>query len=104
MSIVENVISVRLDDKNDALVILDQTLLPNEVTYLRLKTAEEIWQAIKRLQVRGPPPSALPPPLDSTCAPSTSRPTATRISGWNSSGSRSIWPPPGLRRSTFFTP
>ena len=55
MSIVENVISVRLDDKNDALVILDQTLLPNEVTYLRLKTAEEIWQAIKRLQVRGAP-------------------------------------------------
>lgn len=55
MSIVENVISVRLDDDNDALVILDQTLLPNEVKYLELKTAEEVWQAIKKLQVRGAP-------------------------------------------------
>lgn len=55
MSVVENVISVRLDDENDALVILDQTLLPNEVKYLELKTAEEVWQAIKKLQVRGAP-------------------------------------------------
>ena len=45
----------RLDDENSALVILDQTLLPNEVKYLALHTNEEICHAIKTLQVRGAP-------------------------------------------------
>lgn len=55
MSVVDKITSVRLDDASDALVILDQTLLPNEVQYLALKTKEEIWDAIKKLQVRGAP-------------------------------------------------
>jgi methylthioribose-1-phosphate isomerase len=46
---------VRLDDEAGALVILDQTLLPNEVVYLRLKTQEAIWEAIRGLRVRGAP-------------------------------------------------
>ena len=45
----------RLDDENSALVILDQTLLPNEVKYLSLRTNAEICHAIKTLQVRGAP-------------------------------------------------
>lgn len=45
----------RLDDRNSALVILDQTLLPGRVEYRSLTTMEEIWQAIHRLQVRGAP-------------------------------------------------
>ena len=36
MSVVDKITSVRLDDASDALVILDQTLLPNEVQYLAL--------------------------------------------------------------------
>jgi methylthioribose-1-phosphate isomerase len=47
--------SVDLDDENDALVILDQTLLPNEVKFLHLKKIEEIWEAINILKVRGAP-------------------------------------------------
>jgi methylthioribose-1-phosphate isomerase len=47
--------TVELDDRNDALVIIDQTLLPNEFTYLHLKTREEIWEAISELRVRGAP-------------------------------------------------
>lgn len=45
----------RLDDAEGALVILDQTLLPGKVEYRSLKTMEEIWQAIRLLQVRGAP-------------------------------------------------
>lgn len=45
----------RLDDAHNALVILDQTLLPGRVEYRALTTMEEIWQAIRKLQVRGAP-------------------------------------------------
>jgi len=41
--------------ENDELVILDQTLLPTEIKYLRITTAEEVWEAIKVLRVRGAP-------------------------------------------------
>ena len=44
-----------LDDLNDALVIIDQTKLPNEEVFLELKTTEEIADAILRLCVRGAP-------------------------------------------------
>ncbi len=47
--------TVRLDDDNSALVILDQTLLPNNTEYLHLKSKEDIWNAIYKLQVRGAP-------------------------------------------------
>ena len=41
--------------ENDALVLLDQTKLPVETIYLTLTTAEEVWAAIRHLQVRGAP-------------------------------------------------
>jgi len=47
--------TLELDDKNNALIIIDQTLLPNEFTYLHLKTQPEIWEAICELRVRGAP-------------------------------------------------
>lgn len=47
--------TVSLDDKNDALVIIDQTKLPGSIEMLSLKTAEEIRNAIYLLQVRGAP-------------------------------------------------
>ncbi|HVP18104.1 MAG TPA: S-methyl-5-thioribose-1-phosphate isomerase [Spirochaetia bacterium] len=46
---------VRLDDEAGVLVILDQTLLPNETVSLRLGTQGEIWEAIYQLRVRGAP-------------------------------------------------
>ncbi|MBQ7543639.1 MAG: S-methyl-5-thioribose-1-phosphate isomerase [Synergistaceae bacterium] len=45
--------TVSLDD--DALVILDQTKLPNSIEILHLTTQPEIWRAIRTLQVRGAP-------------------------------------------------
>lgn len=47
--------SVMLDDAQDALVLLDQTLLPGEKTFLHLKSQEDIWEAIYELKVRGAP-------------------------------------------------
>lgn len=47
--------TVQLDDVNDELIIIDQTVLPNEVKYLHLKKITEIWDAIYELQVRGAP-------------------------------------------------
>lgn len=42
-------------DVDGYLVLLDQTRLPNETAYLDCRTVEEVWQAIKRLSVRGAP-------------------------------------------------
>ena len=47
--------TVALDERADALVILDQTKLPAEVKFLRLTEQKEIWRAIYLLQVRGAP-------------------------------------------------
>lgn len=46
---------VKLDTKNNELILLDQTLLPNEEKYIRLKNKESIWDAIYELKVRGAP-------------------------------------------------
>ena len=46
---------VPLKFENDRLYILDQTLLPNEEKIIELVTAEEVWEAIKKLRVRGAP-------------------------------------------------
>jgi methylthioribose-1-phosphate isomerase len=35
--------------------LLDQTLLPSEVAFLDCRTVDDIWQAIRRLAVRGAP-------------------------------------------------
>src|SRR5215831_2423418 len=42
-------------DTDGHLVLLDQTRLPTETVYLECHTAEDVWQAIKRLRVRGAP-------------------------------------------------
>lgn len=51
----KQIIPVALDDADSALVIVDQTLIPNETKYLRLRTQPEIWEAIHTLRVRGAP-------------------------------------------------
>ncbi len=49
------VVPARLNEAKDKLVIIDQTLLPNEEKWLELDKAEDIWEAIKKLRVRGAP-------------------------------------------------
>ncbi len=38
-----------------AVIMVDQVRLPGELIYLRTRSVEELWQAIKTLQVRGAP-------------------------------------------------
>ena len=47
--------TVRLEDENNAVVIIDQTKLPGKIAIISLHTAQEIWNAIYLLQVRGAP-------------------------------------------------
>ena len=47
--------TVRLSDDQNAVVILDQTRLPAEECYLEFTSAEDIWDAIYKLKVRGAP-------------------------------------------------
>ena len=47
--------TVNYDRERGELVILDQTLLPGTVKYLRLHSPEGVWEAIRLLRVRGAP-------------------------------------------------
>lgn len=47
--------AVALDDNNSALLILDQTQLPNHIEVLHLTDINDIFNAIYTLQVRGAP-------------------------------------------------
>lgn len=47
--------TVTLNDKKDAIKIIDQTLLPNRFEQIELSDLESVYHAIKTLQVRGAP-------------------------------------------------
>ena len=55
MNELENVRNVRLNEAGDKVLILDQEKLPNVEEYLELGNAEELYDAIFRLKVRGAP-------------------------------------------------
>ena len=44
-----------LEWTNDKLRIIDQTQLPLKLEYIDCETAEDVWDAIKKLKVRGAP-------------------------------------------------
>ncbi|MGI6107928.1 MAG: S-methyl-5-thioribose-1-phosphate isomerase [Lachnospiraceae bacterium] len=47
--------TVKLADDRSCLLILDQTLLPGRVEVLKIDKIEDIWEAIRKLRVRGAP-------------------------------------------------
>ena len=47
--------NIKLSDNQKAVVILDQSLLPNQVKYISQETPEEMYDAIFHLRVRGAP-------------------------------------------------
>lgn len=56
MNINESIVqSVVLDDENDSIILLDQTLLPSEKKYLKITEMKDLWDAIYELKVRGAP-------------------------------------------------
>ena len=50
---VTHVDNVKLSEDGRAVVIIDQSLLPNETVYLTLDKAEDLWEAIYSLRVQG---------------------------------------------------
>lgn len=52
---VTHIDNVRLGEDERSVVIIDQTQLPNRTVYLTLRTPQEMYDAIKLLQVRGAP-------------------------------------------------
>ncbi|MDH4467535.1 MAG: S-methyl-5-thioribose-1-phosphate isomerase [Bacteriovoracaceae bacterium] len=46
---------ISVEWKKDHLQLLDQTLLPTQTLFFRCDTAQDVWQAIKSLRVRGAP-------------------------------------------------
>lgn len=52
---MSDIFTVRLSEDGGAVEIIDQTLLPNEVKFLKLSRAEDIFEAIAELRVRGAP-------------------------------------------------
>lgn len=51
----DEIINIKLSEDKKSVVILDQTKLPTVTEYLTLKTAEDIYEAIVKLRVRGAP-------------------------------------------------
>lgn len=47
--------TVELDEREGGILIIDQTALPGKTEVIRLRTAQEIWDAIYLLKVRGAP-------------------------------------------------
>lgn len=50
-----DLVTVKADWAGPTVVILDQTKLPGSEEYLHLRTAEDIWEAIYQLKLRGAP-------------------------------------------------
>lgn len=55
MEFLSDLKTVRLSDDEEAVIVLDQTLLPEKEAYIWLFTKEEIGEAIYKLRVRGAP-------------------------------------------------
>lgn len=53
MKSIENIKSVYLEE--NAIIILDQTLLPGEKVYIKVEKIEDLYDAIYKLKVRGAP-------------------------------------------------
>ena len=51
----DEVLTVRMAPDERSLDIIDQTLLPGTIRRIPLRTKEEIWEAIRKLRVRGAP-------------------------------------------------
>lgn len=49
------IVPARLNEAKDTMILLDQTLLPVEKKFIEVSKLEDIWEAIKKLRVRGAP-------------------------------------------------
>ena len=94
---ITHIESVRLSDDGKSVVIIDQTQLPNRTEYLTLSTAQDIWEAIYHLKVRGAPAIGICAGYGIYCLALQIRARTTTVSCVDSGSIRSIWIPPGRR-------
>ncbi|WP_251859828.1 S-methyl-5-thioribose-1-phosphate isomerase [Clostridium sp. Marseille-Q2269] len=52
---MSELLAIKWDDKRDKLILLDQTILPNNIEYIEYDTVEDIYHSIKDMIVRGAP-------------------------------------------------
>lgn len=52
---LSDLVTVRFNEEADGVVVLDQTVLPGKEVYVTLTSADQIWDAIYKLKVRGAP-------------------------------------------------
>lgn len=83
--------TVALDEAQDAVIIIDQTLLPGKIELIALHTAQEMWDAIYLLKVRGAPAIGVAAALASTCWRIASRRKTSKNFIRNSQNIRNIW-------------
>ena len=93
--------TVRLDEPRGAVVILDQTRLPGEETYVELRTPEQIWEAIRELKVRGAPAIGVTAAYGIYVCCRRAGGSCFDDLTEHSTGRPPILPPRGRRRSTF---
>lgn len=51
----KELLAIEWDEQNEELILLDQTILPNEIKYLRFNSIQGAFEAIKTMIVRGAP-------------------------------------------------
>ena len=84
--------------QDDALVIVDQTRLPTEKVLVRLTSADDVFRAIRSMQVRGAPAIGIAAAFGATACRSA---TADRQVFWSRSTSwQTGLSPPAPRPST----
>ena len=89
--------TVALDEAQDAVIIIDQTLLPGRIELIALHTAQEMWEAIYLLKVRGAPAIGVAAALGIYLL--ANRIDISKSSTRNSQNIRNIWIPPDPPRS-----
>ena len=92
--------TVALDEAQDAVIIIDQTLLPGRIELIALHTAQEIWDAIYLLKVRGAPAIGVAAALGIICWQTASRPKILKSFMRNLPNIRNIWILPDPPQST----
>lgn len=55
MNKTPDIINIRLSDNRTHCIAVDQTALPNKLSFLKLQTPQEFFDAIRTLQLRGAP-------------------------------------------------
>lgn len=92
--------TVALDEAQDAVIIIDQTLLPGRIELIALHTAQEIWDAIYLLKVRGAPAIGVAAARVFICWQTASRPKILKSFMRNLPNIRNIWILPDPPQST----